>query len=123
MNDRLGDLKKAGGAVPVSPDGIHLDTPQSTGTGSGGANGTGNGSNYAMVPKDDAFMQDFFQSVEMVKNGVVAIKNATKRVGEINQDVILATTSEKESELSAELTPLIAETNKKAAFCKQMLQR
>jgi hypothetical protein len=35
-----------------------------------------------------AFMQEFFDDVEIVKENIVAIRNATTRVGEINQQVI-----------------------------------
>jgi hypothetical protein len=34
-----------------------------------------------------AFMQEFFDDVEVVKENIVAIRNATTRVGEINQQV------------------------------------
>jgi hypothetical protein len=34
-----------------------------------------------------AFMQEFFDDVEIVKENIVAIRNATTRVGEINQQV------------------------------------
>ena len=33
-------------------------------------------------------MQEFFDDVEVVKENIVAIRNATTRVGEINQQVI-----------------------------------
>lgn len=33
-------------------------------------------------------MQEFFDDVEIVKENIVAIRNATTRVGEINQQVI-----------------------------------
>ena len=101
MNDRLAELKK--GAPPPPED------AQPTGS-------------DALIPKDN-FMQDFFSGVELVKQNILAIRIATKRITEINQNVKLATTSEKESELSAELTPLLNETNKKAAYSKQLLQR
>jgi t-SNARE complex subunit (syntaxin) len=51
------------------------------------------------------------------------IKNVTKRIGEIQQQVVLATTNDKEAELSAELKPLVEETNKKANVAKQILQK
>jgi hypothetical protein len=101
MNDRLAELKK--GAPPA-------EDPQPTGSDS-------------LIPKDTSFMQDFFSGVELVKQNILAIRMATKRIADINQNVILATTSEKEAELSAELTPLLNETNKKAAYSKQLLQR
>jgi hypothetical protein len=102
MNDRLAELKRG------VPEVDHSNIDVATGADS-------------LLPKD--FMQDFFGNVELVKQNIMAIRQATKRIGQINQDVILASTSEKESELSAELTPLIADTNKKAAFSKQLLQR
>ena len=34
-----------------------------------------------------AFMQEFFDDVEIVKENIIAIRNATTRVGEINQQV------------------------------------
>mmetsp|Transcript_23950 Transcript_23950/g.35158 ORF Transcript_23950/g.35158 Transcript_23950/m.35158 type:complete len:307 (-) Transcript_23950:220-1140(-) len=106
MNDRLTELKKGAAA---SPENVGIDmTP--TGTDS-------------LIPKESNFMQDFFSGVELVKQNIMSIRVATKRIAQINQDVILATTSEKESELSAELTPLLAETNKRAALSKQILQR
>ena len=104
MNDRLAELKR--GSAKPTPE----DAPPS-------------GSEYTPIPKEGNFMQDFFSGVELVKQNIMAIRTATKRIADINQNVILATTSEKESELSAELTPLLNDTNKKAAYSKQLLQR
>ena len=48
-------------------------------------------SHYPILPEtlncDGAFMQEFFDDVELVKENIVAIRNATTRVGEINQQV------------------------------------
>jgi hypothetical protein len=68
-------------------------------------------------------MQEFFKDVEIVKQNIVVIKNATKTIGDINQQVLLATTSEREAELTSNLAPILAETNKKAAFAKAILQK
>jgi t-SNARE complex subunit (syntaxin) len=68
-------------------------------------------------------MQEFFGDVEIVKQNIVIVKNATSRIGIINQEVVLATTSEKEKEFSTDLAPLILDTNKKAAVAKAILQR
>jgi t-SNARE complex subunit (syntaxin) len=54
---------------------------------------------------------------------IVAIRNATKRITDINQQAMLATTQEKEAELSNQLEPLIRETNKSAAHAKALLQK
>jgi hypothetical protein len=68
-------------------------------------------------------MQEFFETVEDIKQNILAIRVATKRIGEINQQVVLATTSEREAELSTELTPLVNQTNQKASLSKQLLQK
>ena len=68
-------------------------------------------------------MQRFFQDVELVKQNIMVIRNSTKRVAEINQQVVLATTSESEHEESQELQTLITGTNKKAAIAKQLLKK
>ena len=68
-------------------------------------------------------MQEFFKDVEIVKQNIVVIKNATKTIGDINQQVLLATTSEREAELTSNLAPILADTNKKAAFAKAILQK
>jgi len=41
----------------------------------------------------------------------------------MNNQVVLTTTAEREKELSAELEPLISDTNKKAALAKNLLQK
>jgi len=53
----------------------------------------------------------------------IVIKAATKRISDINQEVITATTAEKENAITADLSPIISETNKKANFTKTLLQR
>ena len=68
-------------------------------------------------------MQRFFQDVELVKQNIMVIRNSTKRVAEINQQVVLATTSESEHEESQELNKLITGTNKQAGIAKQLLKR
>ena len=107
MNDRLKDLKRGAAA----PEQVSLDID------------SGGGEN--LISKDSAaqFMQEFFETVEIVKQNILAIRISTKRIGEINQQVVLATTSEREAQLSTELTPLVNETNKKAALSKQLLQK
>jgi hypothetical protein len=114
MNDRLKDLKR--GAARPEQISLEIDS------GGGGAG------DHLMGEEGGAhhhhqFMQEFFATVEEVKQSILAIRLSTKRVGEINQQVVLATTSEREGELSKELTPLVNETNKKAAISKQLLQK
>ena len=49
--------------------------------------------------------------------------DATKRMEDIKQQIVLTTTAERERELSKELEPLIGENNKKASIAKQLLQK
>lgn len=69
-----------------------------------------------------AFMETFFEDVEVVKSNIVDIKNSTKKIMEISQNVLQATTNEREADFSNELEPLIKSTNKKAAASKKLLQ-
>jgi|EP00605_Chrysophyceae_sp_TOSAG23-4_P002085 t-SNARE complex subunit (syntaxin) len=103
MTDRLKDLKRGG----VSSGDVAIDVHESD----------------ALNAREKSILTDFFGDVELVKKNINLIKNVTKRIGEIQQQVILATTNDKESELSAELKPLVEETNKKANIAKQMLQK
>jgi hypothetical protein len=67
------------------------------------------------------YMESFFQDVDNIKADVDAIRDATKRVGEINEEAIKATTTSKEEELSRALKPLIDKTNKRAKRTKNLL--
>lgn len=68
-------------------------------------------------------MQEFFSEVEVVKANIVVIKESTRKIAEINQNVLQATTNEREQDFSNELEPLVKSTNKKATHAKQLLQR
>ena len=103
MTDRLKELKRGG----VNAGDVVIDVRETD----------------ALNKVDKDFLTDFFGDVELVKKHVNVIKNVTKRIGEIQQQVVLATTNDKEAELSAELKPLVEETNKKANIAKQILQK
>ena len=108
MTDRLKDLKR--GAVNAGD--VAIDIRE--------------GEKDALNKKksaENSILSDFFGDVELVKKNINVIKNVTKRIGEIQQQVVLATTNDKEAELSAELKPLVEETNKKANIAKQILQK
>jgi t-SNARE complex subunit (syntaxin) len=68
-------------------------------------------------------MQEFFGDVEIVKANIIVIKEATRKISEISQNVQQATTGDREHEFSQELEPLVKSTNKKATVAKQLLQR
>jgi len=108
--DRLKELKK--GAASPDEVAINIDSPDTglVDNSKGGSSGSG-------------FMQEFFGDVEIVKSNILAIKEATKRIADINQQVVLATTAEREQDVSTDLSPVITATNKKANIAKQLLQR
>jgi len=101
--NKLAELKKGASA---SPEDVVIDVEGESSSGTGSVS-----------------MQRFFQDVELVKQNIMVIRNSTKRVAEINQQVVLATTSESEHEESQELQTLITGTNKKAAIAKQLLKK
>lgn len=68
------------------------------------------------------YMQQFFADVEIIKANIIIIKEATRKIADINQNVLQATTADKEQDFSSELEPLVKSTNKKAADAKQFLQ-
>jgi t-SNARE complex subunit (syntaxin) len=68
-------------------------------------------------------MNQFFSDVEIVKNSITTIKEATRKIADINQNVVQATTIEREQDHSSELKPLVDATNKRANLAKQLLQR
>lgn len=72
---------------------------------------------------NEDFMQQFFGDADRVKACIKDIVEATKKIADINQNVVQATTADKEQDFSSELEPLIKSTNKKAANAKQTLQK
>ena len=68
-------------------------------------------------------LQEFFQDVEVANKNISIIKEASRKISDINQNVVQATTPDKESDYSQELQSVISETNKKAAFTKQLLTK
>lgn len=68
-------------------------------------------------------MKDFFGDVNIVKESILAIKEATNEITELNQKVVTAASPEKENEISASMTPILQKTQAKATYTKQLLQR
>ena len=121
MNDRLGDL---GGGTPswAAED----DDDVNSGGGGGGWDNEDSGGHDEEKGgggggKQPEHMEKFFRHVDFVKEDIDAVKEATKRIGEINEEAVLATTTSKESELSRILRPIVDETNKRAKRTKNLL--
>jgi len=106
--DRLKDLKRGVQIDASTTNPFHDDIPS---VGSGAA-----------TPGPSNPMVQFFSDVELVKNAVNTIREATAQLATITQNAVLATSSEREAELSREMSPLVQSANKKASFAKQMLQ-
>ena len=121
MNDRLGDL---GGGTPSWAAEDDDDVNSGGGGGgwenedSGGRDEEKGGSGGGSQPEH---MEKFFRHVDFVKEDIDAVKEATKRIGEINEEAVLATTTSKESESSRILRPIVDETNKRAKRTKNVL--
>lgn len=125
MNDRLGDL---GGGTPSwaaedDDDGGGIDSGgwENEGGGGGGGGGGDEETGGAASGGQPEHMEKFFRHVDFVKQDIDAVKEATKRIGEINEEAVLATTTSKESELSRILRPIVDETNKRAKRTKNLL--
>uniref|UniRef100_A0A7R9WLG1 t-SNARE coiled-coil homology domain-containing protein n=1 Tax=Pseudictyota dubia TaxID=2749911 RepID=A0A7R9WLG1_9STRA len=111
MNDRLGDL--GGGDTPdwaFDDDGSGKQQ-----------SGDDFGQEPEAGPAQPKHMETFFRDVESIKADIEAVSKATKRIGEINEDAVLATTDAKEAQLSNELRPLVDATNKRAKRTKNLL--
>lgn len=85
------------------------------------ANGGGGDVEMGAVSKQPKHMEHFFREVEDIKSDIEAIKRATKKIGEINESALQATTTEEETQLSNQLKPLIDQTNKRAKKTKNLL--
>ena len=135
MNDRLGELwgndevpswAKEGGGGPSSDQHTNHLADNDSEDGEKGNDlewGDPLPSNDQQQPTNGQpkFMESFFKDVDGIKADIDAIRNATKRVGEINEEAILATSTAKEEELSNQLKPLIDQTNKRAKRTKNLL--
>lgn len=121
MTDRLAELK-LGGQVQVS---IDSGSSMRVGLVNNDASGGGVTSSDAPGPDPSAgqrgTMPRFFEDVDMVKNGISIIKEATAQVSMLTQESIMATSTEKETQLSAEMKPSIEKANEQSKFTKNML--
>jgi len=104
MVDRLKDLKLTSDVEQIAID-VNEHSSLTNGEGSKGGGGG---------------MNAFFGDVDIVKSNINAIKDATKRIADINSDVAMAV-NDKADQASAELQPLVEKTNKQAKTAKELL--
>lgn len=102
--DRLNDLKRG-----AKIDDVEIDVDESE----------------KFIDKDGAkgsSIQDFFKKVEIVKHSIVSIRDVTKHIVEINQELILSTTEAQEESASQGLQELIATGTKGAKVAQKLLK-
>lgn len=121
MNDRLGDL----GDIPswaIDDDDNDIEKGGSAEMVelTGGSNEQDDPWSEKPAPQPK-YMVTFFKDVDLIKSDIDGIREATRSVGEINEEAVLATTTDRENELSAQLKPLVDLTNKKAKRAKNIL--
>lgn len=67
-------------------------------------------------------IQEFFRIVEIVKISIVSIRDVTKHIVEINQELVLSTTENQEETASQGLQDLITSGNKSAKIAQNLLK-
>ena len=107
MNDRLGDL--GGFADDDSDDDDAFD------------NEAGGDVEMQRTPQQPSHMTHFFKEVDSIKADIEFVKKASRKIADINEEALQATTTEKENELSNKLRPLIDSTNNRARRTKNLL--
>ncbi|CAB9503270.1 Syntaxin-1B [Seminavis robusta] len=108
MNDRLGDLGAFAGDDDDDND-MFEDEPE------------GGDVEMQKQVQQPNYMDHFFTEVDKIKDDIDHVKKATTKIGDINEEALQATTTEKENELSSKLKPLIDATNNRAKRTKNML--
>jgi syntaxin 1B/2/3 len=106
MNDRLGDL----GNFADDDDEEELSEFQNE-----------NDEEMQKPPPQQPFMDHFFNEVDSIKEDIEHVKKATRKIGDINEEALQATTTDKENELSKKLRPLVDQTNNRAKRTKNLL--
>lgn len=105
MNDRLGDLGNFG-----DDDEEEISEFENE-----------NDEEMQKPPQQPSYMDHFFNEVESIKEDIEHVKKATRKIGDINEEALQATTTEKENELSKKLRPLVDQTNNRAKRTKNLL--
>ena len=120
MNDRLGDLPSwALEEAQNDPSEFEDERP----AGKKGKKGQDKDGDIEMGQKNTQpkHMESFFRHVDAVKKDIEFIQKASKKIGEINEATMQATTTEEENKLSEKMRPLVDKTNKQARRTKETL--
>ena len=127
MNDRLGDLPSwALEEAQNDPSEFEDERPTHGGSGKKGGRKSGgdDGGDIEMggtAPAQPKHMESFFRHVEAIKADIEAVQKASKKIGDINEATMQATTTEEENKLSQKMRPLVDKTNKQAKRTKETL--
>ena len=118
MNDRLGDLPAwALEEAQNDPSEFEDERP----SGKKGRKDDGGDIEMGKQNTQPKHMESFFRHVDAVKKDIEAVQKASKRIGEINEATMQATTTEEENKLSEKMRPLVDKTNKQARRTKETL--
>lgn len=66
-------------------------------------------------------MDSFFQDVDTIKANIQQIEQATRRIGDMQDESMLTVSEQREQQLSDEVRPMIEDTNRKAKKTKTLL--
>lgn len=123
MNDRLGDLP-SWAIEEAQNDASEFDNepPSNNNSSKRGRKSDGGGDvEMGKVGGQPKHMESFFRHVEAIKKDIDGVQKATKKIGEINEATMQATTTEEENKLSDKMRPLVDKTNKQARRTKDTL--
>lgn len=67
------------------------------------------------------YMENFFREMDSIKADIDVVSETCKKIAEIHEQALSATTTEEETALSRQLKPLIDNTNKRAKRTKTLL--
>eukprot|EP00977_Amphora_coffeiformis_P001119 scaffold227_cov165-Amphora_coffeaeformis.AAC.32 len=121
MNDRLGDLP-SWALEEAQGDPSEFEDERPSGKKSGRKGGDDGGDiEMGKQNTQPKHMESFFRHVDAVKADIEAVQKASKKIGEINEATMQATTTEEENKLSQKMRPLVDKTNKQAQRTKNTL--
>jgi len=76
----------------------------------------------ADVKKDKGFMREFFQAINEIQGVINGGKQKVKLMGEVLEDALMATTQDRQREVSDRLQQLVEDTNRHIALAKSGIE-